>query len=468
MNHSKHLWTLLLAILLVGGMLGACGEQAPPPPTGVPPTPTSGATPTPSAGEHLDRGNDYLDQGQFDQAIAEFQAAIQLDPSDARAHYNLGLAYQKQGKLDEAAAAYLEALQTDPDIGDAHNNLGLVYDTQGKPDQAIAEYQEAIRINPDDDAAHYNLALSYYHQGQLEQAIAQYQETVRLNPDHADAHYNLGRAYYEQGQLDEAIVAWKESIRIEPGDSMAHNNLGRAYFDQGRLEEAIAELREAISLDVENPLPHVNLGLIYQEQGLTDEAVSEFEAYLELVPPDDANRGKVEREIERLKEIPAEYRNAAAGYALPYPGDLYHDEDGTWAAFSRSQAAVEAALASATGRALQEAPVAMFDAMPLEKMAKDYDLGMSASPVEFLQTIAQDLGAETGEIETGSLGSYPAALMQVLGDFDGTSYYGVLGVIVVEGRVIAATAMAQPEEWEAFGSTFMTMFNNLSFFEPGE
>jgi tetratricopeptide (TPR) repeat protein len=468
MNNNKHGWTLLVTILLVGGMLVACGEKEPPPPTAVPPTPTPAATATPSADEHLDMGNDYLDQGQFDQAIAEFQMAIQLDPDDTKARYNLGLAYQKQDKLEEAAAAYQEAIQLDPDLSDAHNNLGLIYDTWGQPDQAVAEYQEAIRINPDDDTAHYNLALSYYDQGQLDQAIAEYGETVRLNPDNADAHYNLGRAYYEQGKLDEAIVAWKECIRIEPGDSMAHNNVGRAYFDQGRLDEAVAELREAIRLDAGNALAHFNLGLIYREQGLAEEAVAEFEAYLALIPPDDPSRDDVEREIEKLRGTAAEYRNTRAGYALPYPDDLHYGQDGALAVFSESQAAVEAALDFAMAGALEEAPLAMFDAMSLEETAQDYDLELGADPVEFLQGIAQDLGATTGEIETGNLQGYPAALAQIMGDFDETSYIGVLGVVVVEERVIAATAMAQSDQWDAFGPTFMTMFNNLSFFEPEE
>jgi tetratricopeptide (TPR) repeat protein len=468
MNNNKHIWTLLMTIVLVGGMLTACGEKEPPPPTPVPPTPTPAATPTPSADEHLDMGIDYLDQGQFDQAIAEFQTAIQLDPGDAGAHYNLGLAYQKQDKLDEAAAAYQEAIQLDPDMAEVHNNLGLIYDDQGKPDQAIAEYQEAIRIDPDDDTAHYNLGLFYYDQGQLDQAIAEYKETVRVNPDNADAHYNMGRAYYEQGKLDEAIVAWKESIRIEPADSMAHNNVGRAYFDQGRLDEAVAELSEAIDLDAENPLPRFNLGLVYREQGLTEKAVTEFEAYLELIPPDAPNRGPVEQEIEKLGGAQAEYRNSTAGYAVLHPGDLFYDEDDTWAVFSRSQTAVETALDYAIGEALQEAPIAMFDAMDLDEMAENYDLEVSASPVEFLQGMAEDLEAETGEVETGNLQGYPAALIQISGDFDEVSYIGVLGAIVVEERVIGATAMAQPDQWDGFNPTFMTMFNSLSFFEPEE
>jgi hypothetical protein len=175
----------------------------------------------------------------------------------------------------------------------------------------------------------------------------------------------------------------------------------------------------------------------------------------------------VEREIAKLEGAAAEYRNAVAGYALPYPGDLVHDHHDAWAVFSRSQAAVEAALDDhAIGTALIEAPLAMFDAMPLDEMAEDYDLSVDASPGEFLQAMASDLGAEMGETETGTLQGYPAALIQIMGEFEGTSYIGVLGLVLLEDRAIAATAMAQPDQWDAFGPTFMTMFNNLSFFEP--
>ena len=58
--------------------------------------------------------------------------------------------------------------------------------------------------------------------------------------------------------------------------------------------------------------------------------------------------------------------------------------------------------------------------------------------------------------------------MQILGDFDETSYIGVLGAAIVDETVIAANAMAQPDRWDAFGPTFMTMFSNLLFFEPEE
>jgi tetratricopeptide (TPR) repeat protein len=63
----------------------ACGGEAP---ETAPPTPV--ATATPSASEHLDTGLDHLEQGEPEQARAEFEEALRLDPGYALAHYNLG------------------------------------------------------------------------------------------------------------------------------------------------------------------------------------------------------------------------------------------------------------------------------------------------------------------------------------------------------------------------------------------
>jgi tetratricopeptide (TPR) repeat protein len=62
-------------------------------------------------------------QEKFDDAIAQYQLAIEASPSYAPAHNNLGDALRAQGKLDEAVAAYAEALRVDPDFEEASDNL---------------------------------------------------------------------------------------------------------------------------------------------------------------------------------------------------------------------------------------------------------------------------------------------------------------------------------------------------------
>jgi tetratricopeptide (TPR) repeat protein len=60
--------------------------------------------------------------------IEKMKAALEKDPSDARAHFQLGLSYMALGRHSDEIAEYLEAVRLEPDFADAHYNLGLAYD----------------------------------------------------------------------------------------------------------------------------------------------------------------------------------------------------------------------------------------------------------------------------------------------------------------------------------------------------
>ncbi len=453
-------------------------------------SPTPIASPTPSASKHVNLGIKYYKQGRLDEAIAEWQAAIELEPDDAKTYRNLGTAYLKQGKYEEAAAAYEKAIELDPDFGEAygdlvaayvglgrlaeaiavgekaielapdyamaHNNLGIAYDKQGRPDEAIAEYQAAIRLDPNDALAHNNLGIAYADQGRLDEAIAEYQEAIRLDPDYALAHNNLGNAYADQGRLDEAIAEYQEAIRLDPDYTLAHYNLGNAYYKQGRLDEAIAEYQAVTQSDPNHANTHKNLGLAYRELGQFDKAIAEFETYLQLWPnaPD---RAAVEKEIVKLK-VSAEYRNAVGGYSLRYPKGWYYAESETQVEFAESKAAYEAGT--------DEYPIVLFAALPLTETAEGLGLTEVTDPAETLEAMARKFKMETDEIETGQVAGYPAALADISGTFEDVPHKGGLVVYLVEERVVYGVALAPPDRWEAFRPTFVTMVNSLSFFEP--
>ena len=73
------------------------------------------------------------------------------------AHNNLGNALAARGQFDEAIAHYQKALEIKPDYVEAHNNLGLALAGRGQVDEAIDHYRKALDINPDYVEAHYNL-----------------------------------------------------------------------------------------------------------------------------------------------------------------------------------------------------------------------------------------------------------------------------------------------------------------------
>ncbi len=89
-------------------------------PTAAPTSPPT-LTPNPvsesmSAADYVTRGLAYYEQGQYEQAIADYDRAIDLNPDYALAYYNRGLAYKQQGQYERAIADFERCLElsTDP------------------------------------------------------------------------------------------------------------------------------------------------------------------------------------------------------------------------------------------------------------------------------------------------------------------------------------------------------------------
>ena len=69
---------------------------------------------------YRNRGRAYLFKDDYDQAIADFTEAIQIDPEFSAAHFARGDAYRKKGDYDQAIADFTEAIQIDPEFSAAH------------------------------------------------------------------------------------------------------------------------------------------------------------------------------------------------------------------------------------------------------------------------------------------------------------------------------------------------------------
>jgi tetratricopeptide (TPR) repeat protein len=87
---------------------------------------------------YREQGVGFLENGQFSDAIQAFEQAISLFPSDSRAHYNLANAYEAIHNTDQAIAQYQIAVELDDDFWPSYNNLGHLYlAARGDPDAAL-------------------------------------------------------------------------------------------------------------------------------------------------------------------------------------------------------------------------------------------------------------------------------------------------------------------------------------------
>lgn len=126
-------------------------------------------------------------------------------PESAAGWYEQGLYLEEEEAFDEALAAYRRAVELDPALADAHVNLGRLLHDRGEAAAAERHYREALAARPDDVTAAYNLGVALQDLGRLREAAEVYELALTLDAKLADAHYNLSGLYEELGELEAAF-----------------------------------------------------------------------------------------------------------------------------------------------------------------------------------------------------------------------------------------------------------------------
>ena len=157
-------------------------------------------------------------QALGDRARAEtlFRKALTLRAKDESRypviHNNLGEILFRQGRLEEAAAEFEEAVKLEPDIEAAHLNLGCVLTNLGRPAEAAEHCQRVLALNPESDGAHFNLALALLKTGKPDEAKTHYLEALRINPRLYRAHYQLGVYFQTSGNAEQAATHFQQAL----------------------------------------------------------------------------------------------------------------------------------------------------------------------------------------------------------------------------------------------------------------
>jgi tetratricopeptide (TPR) repeat protein len=154
--------------------------------------------------------------------------SLSKNPNCWVGRYNLGTVVLRKGDADEAVAQFQKALEINPNIADIHYNLGMAYVQKGEVDEAMAEFQKTLEINPNHARAHNNLGNALMQKGQVDDAIVEYQKTLEIDPNHASSHNNYGVALLQKGRVDEAEAQFLEALRINPDFGDAQSNLAKA------------------------------------------------------------------------------------------------------------------------------------------------------------------------------------------------------------------------------------------------
>jgi Flp pilus assembly protein TadD len=202
--------------------------------------------------QHVARGTQLANKGQYAEAEMEYRAALLLDSQNDDVYVSLAYVLIQQKKWDDAESAAREAVRLNPNDDMAHNNLGAALENKGDLDGGIAEYREALRLNPNLELAHISLGIAIGKNGDWDGAIVEEREALRLNPNNANAHVGLGVALGSKGDWDGEIAEEREALRLNPNSDLAHAGLGVGLELKGDRRGALEEFRAAYMLNPNN------------------------------------------------------------------------------------------------------------------------------------------------------------------------------------------------------------------------
>ncbi|MDY6806046.1 MAG: tetratricopeptide repeat protein [Cyanobacteriota bacterium] len=217
----------------------------------------------------LERAELYYARGNWAEAIATCQKAVNSEPNWAPAFVTWANALQAQGKIKEAMELYSRALEINPNLAEARANLGSMFYRLGRLDEAIVSYEKALSLQPEMAEVYWNLARVFRRQGKLTETNNYEQKAFAINPQLGGAKFHLkrGEKLAKKGDIEGAIAAWQKAIEIEPDLAEAYGKIGSVLKHKGNFVEAIPLLQKAIELKPDCGTAYQHLCAIARDTG---------------------------------------------------------------------------------------------------------------------------------------------------------------------------------------------------------
>ena len=247
----------------------------------------------------------FYHKGNLDKAISYLTLALEKKHDYYQAYYMIAETFVKKAHLTDAIDAATAAIQCSKlGSSSAHYLLYKLYDTSSFKNnktkfKAFVERILAFILSPFDKIAVENMvkAVSYlkflilfikgFYAIQLKnypKAIELYKNATEKAPGFAPLYCVLGDIYLSTGYFEDAITEYKMAIWLDSFNIAAYRHLCRAYEEQGDYNQAIEVYNKLIAMAPNIPDLYSNLANIYYIKGEFDLAISNYQTAITLNP----------------------------------------------------------------------------------------------------------------------------------------------------------------------------------------
>ena len=197
----------------------------------------------------------YFDarEANLRQADAASLKAIELEPDLGEAHVARAISLSMGKRFDEAAAEFEIALKLDPKLFEAAYWWGRMHLTQGHFEEAIRLFERAVALRPEDYQVPGFMAQALKSLGRDDEVVAQFRRQTRLVDDHLELNPDDPRAcilgaiaHATLNEPERSAFLAGRAIAADPDDPMLLYNVGCNYAQLGQVDEALSALEQAV------------------------------------------------------------------------------------------------------------------------------------------------------------------------------------------------------------------------------
>ncbi len=170
--------------------------------------------------ELYEKGNYYLDEGNFVEAIKYFSKFIEIFPYEADSYFKRGLAKSILKDYRGAIQDYNKSVQLNPNYALSYHNRGGVKSKLEDYKGAIQDYNKAIEKNPNFSYSYSSRGIAKSSLDDYHGAIEDYTKAIDIYPYDADSYFNRGLSKYKLGDKYGACLDWSKAGEL--GDYEAY------------------------------------------------------------------------------------------------------------------------------------------------------------------------------------------------------------------------------------------------------
>lgn len=162
----------------------------------------------------FDSGLQFASKGKHEEAIKQFQMALQKDPEQSNIMGNMADSYSKLGRNDEALETYRKAIAVSPTSPALYNNMGTLLSKMGKGAESQEAFKKAAELDPS-ARNYYNIGATLVNSGKALEAAEYFKKSIATDANYDEAYYQLGMCLSgSQETMPDAIKALEKYAQI--------------------------------------------------------------------------------------------------------------------------------------------------------------------------------------------------------------------------------------------------------------